>query len=317
MRKFYLWMALFFAAVIGSWYWVKYAVPKTPVRIYPALATSIPADTKILVGLQVEQIKKSRLYQRFVRERKLPALERFVNATGIDPRRDVYEIVFASNGAEPIVFASGKFAELSSSTGQSTAELRPHAQIQGERMVRMPYKGATLIGNPNLAASFLNNATVMAARTETLKQIIDLREKNPLPPPDLLAALKELPAADPFWIVSTASLSQTMPNLQSGRMKLTSIPIQVDRILGSGTLEDGLRLNLRLESRDSKSIDQINATLRGLVALGRLNTPDDQAALLRLLDSIQIARAPQGLQLSMHVPEDLLEPLLNSFEMPR
>ena len=313
MGKFYLWIALFFAFVIGSWFVVKQTVPKQSVRVYPALATSIPADTTILAGLQIEKIKQTRLYKKLVEERNIPAIDRFARATGIDIRKNVYEVVFASNGKDTIVFASGKFAMLQSSTGQNTQELLPHTQIQGERMIQMGYKGMTLIGNPNVSACFLNNATMMAGPTEALKRVIDLRARNPMAPQDLLAAARALPADDQFWLVSSMGIDRALPEISLGSFgKIRSIPVKLDRISGSGHVGLGFQLKLWLASSDAKSIEQMGTALKGLVSLARINTPDTEREMMRLLDSVLVAPEEKGVRLRMDVPEDLIEKFLNS-----
>lgn len=312
MRKFYLWIALFFAFAIGSTWFLRKTIPKQSVRVYPALATSIPADTKILVGFQIEKLKQTRLYQKLVDERKLPAIDRFAQETGIDLRKNIYEIVFASNGRDTIVLASGKFAELSSSTGQSTSELRPQAQIQGERMVAMPYKGLTLIGNPNAAACFLNNATVMAGPTEVLKRVIDLKEKSPMPPLDLLNAARELPNEDQFWLVSTLGIDRTIAPLSVGGMKLNQIPVKVDRILGSGKVGLGFHLDVKAESSDAKSLEQIHGGLKAVLAFARLSTDAKETDLMRLYDGVRVDADTKSVRIQTDVPEALIERFLNS-----
>lgn len=312
MRKFYLWIGLFFALVIGSYLLLKKTVTKEPVRVYPALATAIPADTKILVGLQIEKIKQTRLYQKLVEERKIPAIDRFAQETGIDPRKNVYEVVFASNGTDTIVLASGKFAELSSSTGQNTNELRPHAQIQGERMVPMPYKGYTLIGNPNAAACFLNNATVMAGRTDVLKRVIDAKEKAPLPPMDLLNAARALPGDHQFWFVSTLGIDRTIAPLSFGGMRLNQVPVRVDRITGSGKVGVGFHLDVKAESSDANSLSQIHGALKAMLAFARLNTNESEADLMRFYDGVRVDADKQAVRIQTDVPEALIERVLNN-----
>jgi hypothetical protein len=239
-------------------------------------------------------------------------VDRFARQTGIDIRKNVYEVVLTSNGTDVIVFASGKFAELSSSTGQNTQELRPHTQIQGERMVQMPYKGMSLVGNPNAAACFLNNATVMAGATEALKRVIDLREKQPTPPMDLLTMARALPADDQFWLVSTLGIDRMLPAIPLGGFgKMRSIPVKLDRVTGSGQVGLGFHLKLQMDSSDAKSIEQMSTALKGLVALARINTPETERELMRLLDSVRVGADEKSVRLQLDVPDDLIEKFLN------
>jgi hypothetical protein len=150
-----------------------------------------------------------------------------------------------------------------------------------------------------------------------LKRVIDLREKSPLPPAELLAAAKELPAKDPFWVVSALPIDRTLPDVAIGGFRLRSVPVQLDRILGSGNATRGLQLKVMLESRDAKSIEQMSAALRGLIGIGRLSVPEGQPERLRFFDSIQVRGESKGVRVEMDVPEELVETFLNSREFVR
>ena len=290
---------------------------KKPVRLYPALATVIPNDTQLLAGLQVEKLKKTPYWKRLVEERKQPALDRFAGQTGIDLRQNVYELVFASNGenngGDSVLMASGKFSTQKSFLGQSTKEMQPHTQIQGERMANIPYHGQVLIGNENSAMWFVNNATAFAGRTAALRRVIDLREKAPLPPQALLDALETLPVDDHFWFVSTLPIDRTLPEFNLGGMgKMKSIPVKVDRILGSAALTNGFKLRVRIESSDAKSLEQMGAALRGLIGIGRLTTAQDKPEMLQFYDGIQVLPDRGALKVEMNLPDELVEQFLDA-----
>lgn len=290
---------------------------KKPVRLYPALATVIPGDTKLLAGFQIEKLKKTPYWKRLIEARALPALERFATETGIDPRKDIYELVVAANGERDgtgmVIMASGRFATQRSFLGQSTKEMRPQTQIQGERMANIPFKGQVLIGNENSAMWFVNNATAFAGPTKALRRVIELREKSPLPPQALLDAIGTLPINDHFFFVSTLPIDQTLPEMNfGGTGRLKSIPLKLDRILGSGNLTNGFHLKARLESSDPKALDQLNSAVRGLIGIGRITTPADRQEMLRFYDGIQVNREAGAIKLEMDLPDDIVAGLLNN-----
>src|SRR5438128_596456 len=79
----------------------------------PVLLALAPADSRILMGIQVDQSQTSSFGQ-FLLSRMGPntlGLERFITATGFDPRRDLKQILVASTGKQNngLVLARGSF----------------------------------------------------------------------------------------------------------------------------------------------------------------------------------------------------------------
>ena len=74
--------------------------PKATVgpKIDPALATLVPDDTTLLVGTRLEALAKTPVYQKYLADRKFPQVEDFAKQTGLDPQKDLWELLFVSNG---------------------------------------------------------------------------------------------------------------------------------------------------------------------------------------------------------------------------
>ena len=87
--------------------------PKPSATIVPdaALMPLIPADTLILTGVRMTELKKTPVYRKLMAENKLPQIDEFAKETGIDPRKDIWEIILASNGKTTIALVRGQFTE--------------------------------------------------------------------------------------------------------------------------------------------------------------------------------------------------------------
>src|SRR5580658_4233483 len=85
---------------------------KAPVgpKIDPALATLIPGDTTLLIGTRLEALERTPVYQKYLADRKFPQIDEFARQTGIDPKKDLWELLFVSNGKNKILLGRGKFA---------------------------------------------------------------------------------------------------------------------------------------------------------------------------------------------------------------
>jgi hypothetical protein len=81
------------------------------VKVDPALAALVPADAVMVAGVRMEAVRSTPFYQKWVGRRQVVDLDKFASETGIDPRQDIGELLFASDGKIGIVFAKGRFPE--------------------------------------------------------------------------------------------------------------------------------------------------------------------------------------------------------------
>ena len=67
-------------------------------RIDPALESLVPADTVFIVGGNLDAIRETAVYQKLLSRVPLPQLDDFTRQTGLDPRKDLSQILSCSNG---------------------------------------------------------------------------------------------------------------------------------------------------------------------------------------------------------------------------
>src|ERR1700692_4173267 len=73
------------------------------------LARMVPDNSITLIGMRMEQLKSTPLFQKMVAQQKLPQLDDFARESGFDPRRDVRDLLLASNGKLTVLLARGTF----------------------------------------------------------------------------------------------------------------------------------------------------------------------------------------------------------------
>src|SRR3954451_11326903 len=98
-------------------------------RIDPVLAAMAPADTILLSGIRMSEVRSTPLYTRMISQQRLSELDDFARQTNFDPRKDVTELLLASNGVDNLMLARGNF-KIQTPAG----------------MKKSIYKGATLFG---------------------------------------------------------------------------------------------------------------------------------------------------------------------------
>src|ERR1700689_1891263 len=156
-------------------------------KIDPALATLIPDDTTLLVGTRLEALEKTPVYQKYLADRKFSQVEDFARQTGLDPQKDLWELLFVSNGKDNVLLGRGKFAN----------EMEPRLEKGGAK--RFGYKGYNLIGDEKAAVVFISSTTAAIGATESLRYLLDQRGASKGPPPALAALMKDIPQDAQFW----------------------------------------------------------------------------------------------------------------------
>ena len=63
----------------------------------------------MLSGIRMEAVRATPLYRKMLAQKALPQLDDFARQTGFDPRRDVRELLIASNGNDVLMAARGTF----------------------------------------------------------------------------------------------------------------------------------------------------------------------------------------------------------------
>jgi hypothetical protein len=299
MRKVNL--ALAALLVLGAAGCKKEAPPQA--RIDAALAPLMPADTVMAACLRLDRLKKTPLWDKYIAPRQVTALEEFRARTGLDPLKDVWEIVAVTNGRRVLFFVRGKFG------GQFGLE--PRLEIEG--LQRLSHKGYNIVTGRNGGVLFLNTGAAVVGDVEELKKIIDNRD-NPkeAPPQALLELVKNVPGGAHAWAVTTSGAA-VIPNLPPDG--LAGNAAKVAASLGQGwlwaDLSQGVKFHAEGVYANGESARQINDALRGLVGIVRLKTPDNQPELLRVYDGINVRAKDRTVQVDFNLAPELIDRLVD------
>jgi hypothetical protein len=265
-------------------------------KIDPALAGMIPADTILLAGARIEAIKKTPIYQKNLAGRSLPAADQFAEQMRIDPRKDLWELLYVSNGTQNAVLGRGMFSD----------ESEP--RIPGRRF---GYGGFNFVGDDNRAVLLISPTSAAIGDTPELKAMVDARDKSPGPPAALAALMKDIPTESQVWAAySGGPLHLPIPTTGN----LSNIN-NILRAIQSGTFYLDLRTGLvgaaRGNSRTEKDSQDLEGGLKALVGLGRLSTPHDRPELQRVWDGLRITQQDRTVKLYIEEPEELVGQFLN------
>ena len=265
-------------------------------KIDPALATLVPEDTTLLVGTRLESLEKTPVYQKYLADRKSPVVEEFAKQTGLDPKKDLWELLFVSDGKNNVLLGRGKFAN----------EMEPRLEKEGAK--RFGYKGYNLIGDEKAAVVFISSSTAAMGTTESLRFLLDQRGTSKGPPAALAALIKDIPADAQFWAAYTggpvdlgftgnlANINKLVGSIQTGS-------VYFDLRTGLSGLASG-------ECSTDAAAEDVQGALKAFIGLGRLNTPANQPEMLAAWDGLRTTREDKRVKLYIDVPQNVVDQFL-------
>jgi hypothetical protein len=265
------------------------------VQIDPALATLIPADTILAAGARVDALRKTAVFQKYVTSQNFPQLDELGKFTGIDPRKDLWELLFVSDGKHNALLGRGNFA----------SEMETRLERDGAK--RYGYKMYYMVGSEQAAVVFFNSSTAAVGDTESLRRIIDARGKSKGPPAPIAERMKEFPADVQIWAAYTGGgrnllfdFPGNLANLDNFLGTVQSASIYFDLRAGVNGLAKGI-CGTDMEAKT------LHDALKGLIGLGRLSAPASQPDLLRVFDGLEVTQTAAQVNLKIEEPQDLVD----------
>jgi hypothetical protein len=261
------------------------------------LAGLVPPDATMLAGARMDAIRSTPLYKKMLAQKRLEQLDEFARRTGFDPRRDVRELLIGSNGKDSIVAARGTF--------------NAHAF---EGFTKSSYKGYTLYTRDLGGVALIDSSTAVAGNLSALHAVLDRYQGGGRSGPvELLSRARQIPPENQVWSVSsgfesfiTGAIPQAGNAANFGRI-LRSL----ENTTAAADFRTGVNGSLNGVCRTEADAKNLGDAARGMAGLGRLSVPDNQPELLRLWDGIQVEQQQRTVKITVTIPENLVEKLID------
>src|ERR1700733_2145441 len=148
--------------------------PEALAGVHPARWARVPADAKMLIGIQVSQTQASPFGQYLLSQDLLSQLDRSTNqiltAAGFDPRRDLLEILAASgDGLSGLLLGRGAFQPAKISKAAAAAGATS-SKYRGLELLTLAGTGENKIAG---SMAFLDASTLAAGDTDAVKAALD------------------------------------------------------------------------------------------------------------------------------------------------
>ena len=275
----------------------------------------VPAGTKMISGVQAEKVKGSALGQ-FVfahMQRDNENFQHFIQSTGFDPRRDVQELLFASNGdpehAQMIVIARGYF---------DPARIKTAAVSAGGSVESVA--GVDLLigkGSKEGGIAFLDNTLAIAGNRDLLRRMVAGRKSPASLDSQLESGLRRVSGEGDAWFVSLipGSQFQAAPTMNVHGQEFSGAVIQ-SVLQSSGWIRFGetVKVNLQAVTRsdkDAQSLADVVRFLSSMIQMQKEGQPQ-AAVLAQALSGMQLRTDGSTMEMSLSVPEKGLEQLIHS-----
>ncbi|MGA2879516.1 MAG: hypothetical protein ABSG13_11235 [Bryobacteraceae bacterium] len=300
---------------------VLFILPLGAFAADPALLQMVLPDSQVVAGLQVNQAKSSLFGQYVLSHLSVndTKLGEFTAQTGFDPTKDVSEIVIASNwkpntpANQWLVLADGTF-NVSKIASVAQANGSVPAVYQGVNLLTHAASSSTQVAS---AIAFFGVTTAVAGDLTSVKAAIDRKQSKAPADSNVSSKAQQVSATNDFWFVTLVPLSNFSssipdPNL-SGAMQ-GNLFAAINQASGGVRFGDTVTISAEAVTRsekDAQALVDVVKFFAGLVQLNRQNNPA-AGQVATLLDTLQTTTSGNTTTISLAIPEQQLEQLLNS-----
>lgn len=285
----------------------------------PGEGLVLPADTQFVMGFDVKRLVASPVWERHASRRSMrpEALQQLESWTGLDPARDIDQIVVAGRGREgktqppPLVMAMGRFNLEKLGLTLDKAKEGSRSQVEGITLFSMEKKGVSS------TLALLDAGTLLFGPTERVKVVVATRSRGETPLRQNTALLGLVESVKPgatFWMVGDESLLAGMPKGipapgmggPEGAASMNLPPLR--SLVVTGDLGPQLSLSLTGVAADEAAATKLADVVRGLVALMSLQA-QQKPELAELASAFNISTETNKVLISARIPYELLEAL--------
>jgi hypothetical protein len=300
---------------------VLLALPLGAFAADPALLQMVTPDSQVVAGLQVTQAKGSLFGQYVLSHLSVndTKLQEFTAETGFNPTQDVSEMVIASNWKPNtpanrwLVLADGTF-NVAKITAAAQANGGTASVYQGVNLVTHSAASGTQV---TTALAFLGSTTALAGDITSVKAAIDRKQSNAPSDSTVFSKAQQVSANNDFWFVTLVPLSNfsdSIPNSSLSGAMQGNLFAAINQASGGVRFGDTVTISAEAVTRSEKDAQALVDVVKFFAGLVQLNKQNNAAAgqVATLLDTLQTTASGNTTTISLAIPEQQLEQLLNS-----
>ncbi len=275
-----------------------------------ALLSLVSPDAKVVAGIHVDRSTASQFGQFMLKQmqREDADFNKFVLATGFDPRRDLTEVVVSSADVQQkghgLVVARGTF---------DIAKLTAQAKLSGASLTN--YKDVQVIaGKSDGWIAFLDNRTAALGDPALVRTAIDRRGAGVGFDAKLAAKVAEVSGKYDAWMASIAPLSNFSGKIPDQRMNgmINGEMVQgIEQASGGVVFGANVQIAGEAVTRSEKDATALADVVRFLAGMVQMNREKPEVAkLAAVLDTMSLKASANTVSISLSVPENDLEQMV-------
>jgi hypothetical protein len=282
-----------------------------------SLLNLVPSGAQVVAGVQIDEGKAS-AFGQYVLQRSAqdaPDLQKLIDSTGFDPRRDLQQVLLAGwAGKDPshhsgLVIARGVF---------DTARIKQAALAQGGHTEA--FQGFDLLSGKNNSSdcfAFLDSTLAVLGDRAAVQSVIMNRNTPTTLDAQLEKRVESVITGNEVWFASVMPGTQ-LPFAQShgrdnNQMNAAAIQAIVQSSGGVHFAADAVQVAfdaLTRSEKDAQSLTDVVRFFASMIQMQRQN--QSQAALLApVFDQMQLTTGGNTVHIALSVPETTVEQLIN------
>jgi hypothetical protein len=276
----------------------------------PTLLNLVMPDAKVLAGVNVQQAKGTQFGQYILNELQThdAEMQKLVTLTGFDPRRDVIELLVASDGVPGgktgLALAKGTF---------NVAMITAAATMAG--VTTEAYGGFTILEEPKkqlAGIAFLDGNTVVAGDITSVKGAID-RSKTPQPLPTAVTAQVSQWSTQDAWGITTVPPASLAPPAKAGAQNnpMANVAQNVQSAGGGVKFGASVVFTGNAQCDTAQNATTLGDMIKLLINMAQMQSGQDPTA-AALIKSVTVTANGNLVNVSASLPEDVFQGILQS-----
>jgi len=273
----------------------------------PQLMNLVMPDAKVLAGVNVGQAKGTQFGQYVLNQLQShdAQMQQLVALTGFDPRRDVSELLVASDGVagsrKGLALASGNF---------DIAKITAAATVAG--VVTEVYHGFTILEDPkNKEAGivFLDQTRVAAGDIASVKGAID-RLKTPQPLPGaVIVKADQWSLSQDAWGITTVPPDSMVPAGQGAQNPMFNAGKSVQAAAGGVKFGALVVFSGEAQCDTAQNAKTLGDMIQLLINMAQMQANLDPTA-AALIKSVNVTTSDNLMKIQASLPQDVVQQLL-------
>jgi hypothetical protein len=288
-----------------------------------AIDPLVPSDAEILAGINVRSILDSPLMKKKGQEELKAALKKnadlmkVLDATGLDPFKDIDTITMANSGGltngKVLLVARGRFnLDKIHTTAEAVAKDKPdHLKILKEGNVTVyELKGEGANADKPGYAAFADNKTLIVTTSKpyTLEMAQAGGKTSNKPTKEMQDALSKLSGKESVWMA--ALITEEMKQALKANPQMAPLAPKLHFVTGGLTLSDGLLLGLQVHTADAQTAGKVKMMIAGIKPFLQLAAQSNEEmgpVINELLENLKIESNKNAATVSLKVTEEMME----------